>query len=127
MDYLAVRDIHRVCAVISISLFVLRFALQCLGQPWRRQLWLRILPHVNDSVLLGAALWMTVQLEQYPLTHALLSAKLLALLAYILVGKRALTPGLAARQAWIAFLLALACVSYIVAVALTRSVSLGGF
>lgn len=125
MDYLAVKYLHLTCVVISISLFVLCGTLQLQSRPWRQWWWLRVAPHINDSVLLAAALWLAWHSGQYPFAQDWLTAKVLALLLYIALGMRALgrhTPP-AQRPAY--FGAALLSVSYIVGVALTRSPTLG--
>ena len=66
MDYLSVRSVHIACAGISISLFAARGLMQVGGVDWRRWGWLRIAPHLNDTVLLGAAVALAVMSGQYP-------------------------------------------------------------
>ncbi|QNM95146.1 SirB2 family protein [Chitinimonas koreensis] len=121
MSYLTIRHLHIACALLSIGLFALRggLALACID--WRRWPPLRWLPHLNDSLLLAAAVSLAWLSGQYPFQQAWLTAKVIALAAYVLLGKRALAPQLpvSRRLAWLAA--ALACVGYIVAVAVTRS------
>ena len=73
-----------------------------------------------DTLLLASAVWLAWFLGQIPFVHAWITAKVLALLAYIVLGVFALRRGktMAVRAA--AFAAALACAAYIVAVALTR-------
>ena len=125
MDYLQLRLLHISCASLSISLFLLRGALQLAGVDWRRRRWLRIVPHVNDTVLLAAAIAMTIMSHQYPVAQAWLSAKVIALLVYIVLGSVAFRPGVARAQQALAFVGALITVAYIVAVAISRSATLG--
>lgn len=125
MDYLSVKSLHMWCAGFSISLFALRGSLQLAGVNWRRWRILRIAPHLVDTVLLAAAIWLANLLQQIPFVHGWLTAKLLALVAYILLGRIALKAGQAAHLAAPAFFAALLCVFYIVGVALTHSPGLG--
>jgi uncharacterized membrane protein SirB2 len=124
MDYLAVRAVHVGCAGISISLFTARGAMQLGGVAWRRWRWLRIAPHINDTVLLGAAITLAVRSGQYPFVQPWLTAKVLALCAYVALGHVALGRDVPPRRRRIAFAAAMLSVSYIVGVALTRSASL---
>ena len=55
MDYASVRTLHITCAGLSIALFSARGLMQIRGIDWRRWRWLCIAPHLNDTVLLGAA------------------------------------------------------------------------
>src|SRR5450756_728996 len=90
MDYLWVKNLHVSSVVLSISLFALRAALQLQSRPWRQWTLLRVGPHVVDTVLLSSALWMAWRIGQYPFVNGWLTAKVLALLAYILLGRHAL-------------------------------------
>lgn len=123
MDYAHLRLLHITCASLSISLFLLRGVLQLAGVDWRSRRWLRIVPHLNDTVLLAAAVALAVMSHQYPLAQGWLSAKVVALLVYIVLGSIAFRPGLARGQQALAFAGALATVAYIVAVAVSRSVT----
>jgi uncharacterized membrane protein SirB2 len=82
----------------------------------------RVVPHLNDTLLLAAAIWMTVVIHQYPGTHAWLTAKVAGLLVYIALGMVALKRGKTRRVRIAAWVAAQAVFFYIVAVALTRSV-----
>jgi uncharacterized membrane protein SirB2 len=125
MEYATVRTVHMTCAGISITLFVARGGMQLAGFDWRQWRWLRIAPHLNDTLLLGAAVALALESHQYPIAQGWLSAKVLALLAYIGLGRLALLPSASAAQQRAAFVAALATVAYIVGVALTRSTTLG--
>ena len=125
MDYVQLRLLHIFCASLSISLFLLRGVLQLTGVDWRRRSWLRIVPHVNDTVLLAAAIALSVMNHQYPVAQAWLSAKVIALLVYIVLGSIAFRPAVPRTQQALAFVGALATVGYIVAVAISRSATLG--
>ncbi len=125
MEYATIRLVHISCATISISLFVLRGGLQFAGVQWRRWRWLRIAPHINDTVLLSAAIALSWISHQYPLQQPWLSAKVGALLLYIVLGQIAFRSAAPRWQQLLAFFAALATVTYIVLVAINRSASLG--
>jgi uncharacterized membrane protein SirB2 len=118
---MVVKTLHVTCVVTSISLFVLRGALQLGAKPWRQSALLRRAPHLVDTVLLGSALWLAWRIAQYPFVDAWLTAKVLALVAYVLLGMRALGQNTPAPQRPFYFAAALLCVTYIVGVALTHS------
>jgi len=88
--------------------------------------WLRVAPHVVDTALLASALWLAWASHQYPFVQGWLTAKVLALFAYIALGSIALRHGRSRRGRAVAYFLALGAAAYIVAVALTRDV-LGPF
>jgi uncharacterized membrane protein SirB2 len=125
VDFLLVKTLHVTCVVISISLFVLRGVLQLQSRPWRQWRVLRLAPHLVDTVLLGSALWLAWRIGQYPFVDSWLTAKVLALLAYILLGRQALGKKTPASQRPVFFVAALLSVGYIVGVALTHSPSWG--
>ena len=127
MEYLNVRAVHIACAGTSIGLFAARGAMQVGKVDWRCWRWLRIAPHLNDTVLLGAAVTLAVMSGQYPFAQAWLTAKVLALFAYVALGRVALAKDVPPRRQRIAFVAAMLSVGYIVAVAVTRSASLGLF
>lgn len=121
MDYLTLRYLHVGAVVVSACGFILRGVLMLLQSPWLQRRWLRIVPHVVDTVLLGSAIGLAVLTAQYPWTQAWLTAKLLGLVAYILCGTMALKRARSRRQRALYFFAALLILAYIVTVARTRS------
>lgn len=115
------KTVHVTCAALSLGGFVLRGIWMLRDSPLRQARPTRILPHINDTLLLGSALWLAFRIEQYPFVHGWLTAKVLALLAYIVLGSIALKRGKTRAVRTVSFALALVTFVYIVAVALTRS------
>lgn len=120
--YQAVKHLHMSCAAISISFFILRFSWMLRGSSILQQRWVRILPHVVDTILLASALTMVAWSGQIPFQQAWLGAKVVALLAYIVLGSIALKRGKTPTGRTLAFVAALLVFGYIVAVALSRQV-----
>ena len=85
----------------------------------------RILPHVVDTLLLGSAIALALRIAQYPFVHSWLTAKVLALLAYIVLGSIALKYGRSRRVQALSYGLALGVFLYIVAVAIARNPAAG--
>jgi uncharacterized membrane protein SirB2 len=119
-SYLAVKHLHVTCALLSGSFFTLRGIWMLRDSARLQQRWVRIAPHVIDTLLLASALTMVVWSSQYPFVQPWLTAKVLALLAYIGIGTVALKRGHTKRVRAAAFVAALATFAYIVSVALTR-------
>lgn len=118
--YLLIKHLHMTSAGLSIGLFALR-GLWMLWSPQRLQRrWVKVLPHVIDSVLLGSAILLTLILSQYPFVNGWLTAKLLALLLYIALGTVALKRGRSRRVRATAFVAALLTFGYIVGAALAH-------
>lgn len=82
----------------------------------------RIVPHVIDTVLLGSAIALTFQLQQFPFTDAWLTAKVILLLAYIGFGTVALKRGKTRSNRVAAAVAAYVCFFWIIKVALARQV-----
>jgi len=116
--------IHIITAVLSITGFVIRGYLRLINSPFLGHRWIRIAPHVVDTLLLISAIILALQLSQAPLLNTWLTAKVAALLVYILLGF--IVMRLAKRQdvRIFAYLLAIITFAYIAAVALTRNVFL---
>jgi uncharacterized membrane protein SirB2 len=121
MDFTVLKIIHVTTAAVSYALFVVRGVWMINGSPRLGERWVRIVPHVNDTLLLAAAFWLTILIHQYPGAHAWLTAKLAALLVYIGLGTVALKRGKTQRARIAAWLAAQVVFFYVVAVALTRN------
>ena len=120
--YTLLKYLHVGCVVLSGAGFALRGAWMLQGSPLLAQRWVRVLPHVVDTVLLASAIALAVMLEQYPLVQGWLTAKLIGLVVYIVLGTIALKRGRTRGVRLTAFGAALLVFAYIVAVALTKSV-----
>lgn len=114
-------NIHVACVVFTGTGFALRGVWMMQGSQMLARRWVRVLPHIVDTVLLASAFALAVLSAQYPLVQDWLTAKLMGLIAYIVLGMIALKParGRAARIA--AFCGAVLVFGYIVAVAITKS------
>lgn len=125
MSYLAIKQAHIVLAVISILGFVVRWNWKRTGHRFANTRAVRTVPHAVDTLLLAAGVWLALEIAQYPLTHAWLTAKLAGLVAYILLGMIAMrsTPG--SRRSTLAFVAAIVVFAWIASIA--RSKSAWGF
>ena len=121
MDYLLVKHVHVACAALSIAGFVLRGALMMRDSALLQTKLARVAPHVVDTLLLASAILLSWQSAQYPFAQGWLTAKLVALIAYIALGTVALKRGRTKRARIVAFALAVLVFAYIVSVALTRN------
>ena len=115
--YLLLRNVHIGCAILTIALFVLRGALMLAESPRLNGALLRYLPHVVDTVLLTTALMLTTVIRQYPFSTGWLTAKVVLLVAYIVLGSIALKRGRTRAVRVAAFVAALATIGFLVSVA----------
>ncbi len=119
-----IKTIHVVCAIVTVSGFFLRGVWMMTDSPMRQRRWVRIAPHVVDTVLLASAIWLALDIQQYPGSHAWLTAKVIGLLAYIGLGMVALRRGRTKAVRVAAWVGALGVFAYVVGVARTRSATL---
>ena len=119
MTFLILKTLHISCAVISYTLFFLRGNWRLNDSPMLLQRWVRIAPHLIDTLLLSSAITLAYTIGQYPFVDTWLTAKVLALLLYIVLGSVALKYGKTTRlSAWLA---AQAVFAYIVLVAINHN------
>ena len=121
MSYLALRNLHVSCVVLSGAGFFLRGLWMFAASPMLNRRWVRVVPHVVDTTLLGSAIALAVISGQYPLAQNWLTAKLVALVCYILCGTMALKRGRSQTVRAVFFVVALTVFAYIVSAAMTRS------
>jgi uncharacterized membrane protein SirB2 len=107
--------------VLSYAGFVVRGIWMMRDSPLLAAGWVRIAPHVNDTLLLATAIALAVMSSQYPLQQGWLTAKVVALVLYIALGMVALRPGRARALRIAAWIAAQVVFLYIVAVAVTRN------
>lgn len=84
--YMAFKHTHLLLIALSLSFLLLRFVLAWRQSPWLQQKFVKIAPHVVDTLLLLSAVGLMVQIQQYPFSTPWLTEKLLAVLAYIGLG-----------------------------------------
>jgi uncharacterized membrane protein SirB2 len=119
--YAVLKVIHVASAIASIAGFFVRGLWRLSGRCLPSFGWLRWAPHINDTVLLAAAVGLMVVTDQFPVADGWLTAKVLGLLAYIILGKIALSDATGGRLRPWAWLSALLMAGYVVSVAITRN------
>ena len=123
--YFAIKNLHVTCVVLSATGFLLRGLWMMTGSPLLQHKLTRVLPHIVDSLLLLSAIALAVMIQQYPFSAGWVTAKVLGLLAYILLGTVALKRGRTMGARAGAFIAALLVYAWIVSVAFTKN--LAGF
>ena len=121
MSYAALKMIHVASVVVSYLLFSLRSMWMMRGSAVLQQRWIKITPHVVDTVLLVSAITLAVQIQQDPINDSWLSAKVAGLLIYIGLGMMALRFAKTRKMRISAWIAAQAAFLYIVLVALTKN------
>jgi len=116
-----IKTIHLVTIVATFSLFFIRGVLMLQDSHHLQQKWLKILPHIIDTLLFLSGITLVILIQQYPMVHTWLTAKFFAVIAYIILGNIALKLGKTKRIRLIIWLISLGVFAYIVMVALTHS------
>ena len=114
------KHLHLTLAVISISFFTLRFAWLLINSDQLNRKWVKITPHIIDTLLLVIGVIMVVQLAINPFEQVWLAEKLLALAAYIFTGVYTLKFAKNRMMQIFGYLGAMAWVIVIVRIALTK-------
>lgn len=120
IDHASLKLIHIGCVVLSISGFTTRGLLMLAGSPLLSHPLIRKAPHYIDALLFASGLWMAINIQQFPGTVPWLSAKLIALVTYVVLGSFALR-GKSRNVRVISLVGALAVFGYMVSVAITRT------
>ncbi|RKF22307.1 SirB family protein [Alginatibacterium sediminis] len=119
--YLPIKHLHMTLALLSIAGFIFRWALALQGSSWLQKRWIKVLPHIIDSFLLCAAIYLCWVLNQAPFYNHWLSAKLLWLVIYIGFGVFALKRAPTKLGKFICGIAAIASFSQIYKIAITHN------
>jgi uncharacterized membrane protein SirB2 len=118
--YLQILLLHVGCVALSGVLFAVRGVMRIGDLAGADHRSLRWTSYVVDSILLGAAVLLSVIVRQYPFVDAWLTTKVLLLPVYIVLGTIALRRARTRAGRAIAFVAALLIFGYIVGVALAH-------
>lgn len=123
--YAAFKHLHVLFVLISISLFLFRFILRLLDSPMLQKKWLKIVPHVNDTLLLLSAVGIMVTLSMYPIQVPWLTDKVIGVVAYIAFGVLAMK-GKTSGMRWIGFIGACGWIAFLLHAAITKQALIAG-
>ncbi|HEI8864725.1 TPA: SirB2 family protein [Serratia odorifera] len=128
--YAALKHLHLLTVAISITLFILRFFWHWRHSPMMHKRWVKIAPHINDTVLFLSGIALVVMFKFYPLlgmdswlTEKLFGVIIYILLGYVALGKKPRSQNLRT----LAFVLALGCLYLIIKLATTKIPFLMGY
>jgi uncharacterized membrane protein SirB2 len=116
-----IKQIHQFTALLSITGFALRGFWMIQDSPNLQLRIVKVVPHINDTLLLISAITLAILTSQYPGSSNWLTAKVIALIIYILLGFVALRLGKTKSIRVTAWLLAIGCFGYIVGVAVSKN------
>lgn len=119
--YPQIKLVHVTAVLLSGGLFLLRGLLVLSGRSaWALAPPVRYLSYTIDTILLAAALMLVSILPHAMFANGWLSAKLVLLIFYIVLGSLALKRAPTARLRWISYLLALLCFGFMLSIARTH-------
>ena len=122
MLYVGLKHLHTTVATLSVVLFVLRGGWIMVGSAMQRRRWVRVAPHIINTLLLATGFAVAWLGWRYPIElHGWITAKIIALVVYIGLGVMAFKAGRPAPVRFLAFFAALAVYAYIVMVALYKT------
>jgi uncharacterized membrane protein SirB2 len=121
LTYSSVRLLHISCVLLSGALFISRGTSILRGARWPLARGMRYLSYAVDTVLLSAGIVLAIRSAQYPFAAPWLTAKVVLLVPYILLGSFALKRARTARTRATCLLAAIAVLALIISIAMTRS------
>ncbi len=120
MSYQLLIHLHVTTAVISLLLFLYRGIWVLRHGQHGRPRWMKWVPHFNDTLLFVLGILLMLTIQQYPIVNTWLTAKLTALLIYILLGMVVMKWARQRRYQFMAWFGALLVFAYMLGVALTK-------
>lgn len=118
--YIAIKHVHMLCVVLSLSFFTLRAAWGFTGSPLLSKRWVKISPHIIDTILLLSAIALASVYTQFSFMPAWISAKIIGLVFYITFGILMFRASKNVAQRMAFFTLASLSFLYILAVAFSK-------
>lgn len=120
MENAVLKHLHMTVAAISILLFTFRFALTLVNSEKLKLKFLKIAPHIIDTLLLGLGIALSIKLALNPAEQLWLAEKLFAVVAYIFTGYYTLKLARNRTMQILGFLGALGWVMLIVRIAMSK-------
>lgn len=118
--YTAFKHLHVLFVVISVALFLLRFIWRQMESQQLHKRWVKIVPHINDTLLLVAAIVMLVMTQRAPISDPWVTEKVMGVIGYIVFGIFALK-GSSKLKSWVGFVVASAFLLALFHVAVSKT------
>ncbi|KOC91951.1 SirB2 family protein [Winslowiella iniecta] len=126
--YGAIKHFHLLTVAITITMFILRFYWLQAGSAMLQRRWVRIVPHLNDTLLFISGILLVNITHFYPFSPqgSWLTEKLFGVIIYIVLGAIVLGRRPRANKVrWVAFLVALVVIFVIIKLATSKVPLLG--
>lgn len=118
--YELLKLVHILCVLISGTLFIYRYVRLSTKPEQALAKALKVVPHINDTVLLASAIGMLSLIGLNPFTTPWLLAKILALAGYVLLGTVCMRSRPGSRRQTVSFVAAISVFAYIVLVGISK-------
>lgn len=119
--YFALKHTHMLLAVLSIAGFIWRGGLRLTDSPLLQRKWLKITPHIIDTLLLLTAIGLLGTLHLNPFAMEWLNVKIIGLVVYIGLGVYTMRIATTRATQATGYVLAIMTFAYIFSVAMTKS------
>lgn len=110
--YTLTKHLHMTAVVLTILLFILRFFWLLKSSDMLQKKWVKIVPHVIDTVLLASAVTLCFLIPLNPLQHPWLWQKIVLVVLYIFTGFYVLKRAQGLTSKWVGFGVAMACLAF---------------
>lgn len=117
MTYLSIKHLHATAAIVSIVFFIIRAFWSVNGSRLLQSGFARIAPHIIDTILLLAGLYLASVIGWH---QPWIAAKIVGLVLYIGIGTVAIKRGKTPTSRAVAAVVAVLIFAYIVGVAITK-------
>lgn len=117
--YSTLKATHVSMAIISLLFFTARGTSHLLKYKWHHQRWIKVSPHILDTLLFTSGIYLMMASSQFPVQQNWLTVKMVLLVAYIVCGMKCMKAESAGKQK-VFFALALSFGVGIFCVASTR-------
>lgn len=118
--YLPIKNLHMSLAMLSLVGFIIRGWWAINSSALLQQRWIKITPHIVDTLLLTTAVLLMIILGQHPGNQNWILAKIVALVFYIGFGTLAIKRAPSKASKALFLILAIATFSYIIGVAIAH-------
>lgn len=122
--YELIKQLHLVLVLLSVTGFILRVAIlnfSSRSEAYSQHFAFKRLPHLNDTLLLCAGLYLAFRAGFTPVNSPWLTAKIMALLGYIVFAAQVIKQKGSVYRQGTSFVIALLCFAYMLKLALTKT------
>lgn len=118
--YMFVKHLHLTAVALSILFFIIRFIWTLRGSAMMSKKWVKIVPHVIDTLLLASAVALCFIISQYPGVNHWLTEKVVGVVLYIVLGMWTLKWANNKPQQVVGFVMAIAVLVSIAKIAVLK-------